>query len=361
MLNKLVVGAGCALLTWPAAALSVIGDTGVEFRGDETALELRFYITNGSDTNGYGTYVSYDGYTNLMRRISRMAQLKTLSLCLAFDRDEADFNCRWLAPLANLSELTLAGDYGNAAHGLRLRHFDALARLPVRELVMKGVVVDDWAPLKEFSRLRKFDGPSTFSNQVDCLPDGLTYLRLHDASFCNGTDFSRLVNLRTLIIGEDRKPWMSYSELKGFDALTNLRELELHGDYGYVIERNLLRNCKQLKILYLVNCRGDSTIRLYDVSNLGHLPLESLGIRNASIRHIRGLEKCPLKRLDVSDCHIRSVDDLCAMPNVEDVNAWGTGIESVDVERLKKRFPKLKSFKYTDENGGPTDACREIN
>ena len=80
------------------------------------------------------------------------------------------------------------------------------------------------------------------------------------------------------------------------------------------------------------------------------------------MHEVKGLEKCPLKKISIDFCPIASFDDFGVFPNVRIVELRRTGIRSADRDAVLRHFPRIWSLLYGDliEGFCDGDRCNEV-
>ena len=119
-----------------------------------------------------------------------------------------------------------------------------------------------------------------------------------------------------------------------------------------------LRECRSLENLEIAFCE----FRPLDLSVLNGLPLKELKLKSCLVHEVKGLEKCPLKKISIDFCPIASFDDFGVFPNVRIVELRRTGIRSADRDAVLRHFPRIWSLLYGDliEGFCDGDRCNEV-
>lgn len=330
--------------------------TPITFSNDVEKLSLSFFVVKESETNSIDH--SYAEYSNALDRISRLQDLKSLHLSFRFSGiDDYEMDLSFLEPLTTLTNLSLQCQCGFGLNPVRVASLKPLENLSLTVLNMSYVdapSIQDWTPLSKLKGIRIFTAPYKFSS-FESVPLSVQWLRARQGRLSSDFDLSRFSSLEALELEEAElgHPFRGeFASLRGFESLKRLAMIDMHGDYGHIINNGLLASCTNLESISIHNCRNHEGLTVYDLSSLGSLPLlKSLFLEDAPLRRVAGLEKCPLVELSLPRCRIRSLDDICDLPLIVSIDVSDTGIDSVDENELLRRFPTLREFQYTDEKG----------
>ena len=95
---------------------------------------------------------------------------------------------------------------------------------------------------------------------------------------------------------------------------------------------------------------------LTDVAMLGRVPLKELALIRSPIREIRGLERCPVESLTVSDCPLSSLVDICPLPRLKKMTLGLRGMKVPSKEEVLSRWGKLDLLIYyePDDSASPS-------
>lgn len=66
------------------------------------------------------------------------------------------------------------------------------------------------------------------------------------------------------------------------------------------------------------------------------------------MHEVKGLEKCPLRKISIDFCPIASLDDFGVFPSARIVELYRTGIRSADRDAVLRHFPHIWSLQYGD-------------
>lgn len=186
---------------------------------------------------------------------------------------------------------------------------------------------------------------------LDSIPSGAESIEITNVDSFVDFDFSRFTSLKSLVCG--KKGSSCSATWKGIESLTQLRVLVLNGCYGDVLKEGRISGCTNLWRICMHSPYESGSA--YELSGLDALPLVDLIVENEPISKILGLEGCPLERLELPGSLIASLDDICDLPNVVSIDVTYTGIRSADINEVRRRFPKLRCFLYTDMKGVQQD------
>ena len=267
----------------------------------------------------------------LLDRISRMPQLKRVSIRCNVDND-ADMHLPMeiFAGLTNLSELALCG---TAERPILISSFSSMKSVPVEELKLRHVRIKEVESLSSMKHLRRLTTDAPWV--LDKVPVDLEELSIKSVAIESFVDLSRFTKLRTLELHD-----FSCVSVLGIEKMTNLQSLWLCGSFD--LDFGELKSCRKLSSLSLLG--GYNWKGLLDTWALSELPLERLYIDSVPIRELRGLEKCPLKDVEISNCPVRDLESICDLPCLERLDVRGTCIDTIDKNTIKIRFPKLKVY-----------------
>jgi len=78
-----------------------------------------------------------------------------------------------------------------------------------------------------------------------------------------------------------------------------------------------------------------------------------LCLSSCPVNEIRGLEQCPLELLDIDSCPVKSIDDICPLPNLKEMRIAGTPMAQPTKEALRARWKNLDYLQFApgNENG----------
>jgi len=85
---------------------------------------------------------------------------------------------------------------------------------------------------------------------------------------------------------------------------------------------------------------------LTDVAMLARVPLKELTLIRCPIREMRGLESCPIESLNVWNCPLPSLADICPLPRLKKMNLELKDLKLPSKEELLSRWEKLDLFSY---------------
>jgi hypothetical protein len=94
---------------------------------------------------------------------------------------------------------------------------------------------------------------------------------------------------------------------------------------------------------------------LTDVAMLERVPISWLYLSKCPVGEIRGLELCPLETLDIYGCQVKSINDICSLPNLTKMRIADTPMVQPDKEALRARWKNLDYLQFApqNENGSP--------
>ena len=327
---------------------SVCVPDGLDFSAAKKELYFKLSPSDSTNHNARGLKVSGTGQDAVWAKVSKTENLERLSIeYIDPETDFVQFPVEHLSSLTNLTSLEIIGD---VERPVVISSLTALASVPIEDLTLLHVVVRDAESMKTLKNLKSLK--TSEPRIVRSAPTNLESLNIEGASFscgCGLSDFTNLTNLA--ICGLNA----SYLRLGAMDRLESLCVTALCADFD---EREIAA-CTNLTFL---SVRGGSGMApFYCLADcIKDLPLEALDVEMLPIQELRGLEKCPLKRLDICDCSWLDLSRICSMPKLERLRIIGAGISSCNRamrEELKARFPKLTYFEYDDKDFG----CIDIN
>lgn len=85
---------------------------------------------------------------------------------------------------------------------------------------------------------------------------------------------------------------------------------------------------------------------LTDVAMLARVPLKELTLIRCPIREMRGLESCPIESLNVWNCPLPSLADICPLPRLKKMTLELKDKKVPTKEDLLSRWEKLDLFSY---------------
>ena len=85
---------------------------------------------------------------------------------------------------------------------------------------------------------------------------------------------------------------------------------------------------------------------LTDIAMLARVPLKELTLIRCPIREMRGLESCPIESLNVWNCPLPSLADICPLPRLKKMNLELKDLKLPSKEELLSRWEKLDLFSY---------------
>ncbi|MBR3956621.1 MAG: hypothetical protein IKJ89_02070 [Kiritimatiellae bacterium] len=328
------------------------------FALDQKRLSLDLVLPDAAgafptNANPYWEKVSRAEFTNVLERISKMTRLKDLSLGVHAE-SKVPLDLSFLSSQTNMTELCLGGN-------LHIGSFRKIAHLPLERLdgryyFESSVSLADEDSLGLLKSLKSFSAWKDF-RAIEKLPTSLVSLDMShspEGDYCGC--FTNLVNLEELemdtIFRKDQ-----YIDEDDIRAMTKLKRLVLNGGYE-LGNLGVLRECKSLENLEIAFCES----RPLDLSVLNGLPIKELRLKSCLVHEVKGLEKCPLKKISIDFCPIASLDDFGLFPNVRIVELRRTGIRSADRDAVLRHFPRIWSLLYGDliEGFCDGDRCNEV-
>ena len=328
------------------------------FALDQVRLSLDLVLPDAAgafptNANPYWEKVSRAEFTNVLERISKMTRLKDLSLNVHAE-SKVPLDLSFLSSQTNMTELRLGGN-------LHIVSFRKIAHLPLERLdgryyFESSVSLADEDSLGLLKSLKSFSAWKDF-RAIEKLPTSLVSLDMShspEGDYCGC--FTNLVNLEELemdtIFRKDQ-----YIDEDDIRAMKKLKRLVLNGGYE-LGNLGVLRECKSLENLEIAFCE----FRPLDLSVLNGLPIKELKLTSCLVHEVKGLEKCPLKKISIDFCPIASLDDFGLFPNVRIVELRRTGIRSADRDAVLRHFPRIWSLLYGDliEGFCDGDRCNEV-
>lgn len=328
------------------------------FALDQERLSLNLVLPDAAgafptNANPYWEKVSRAEFTNVLERISKMTRLKDLSLGVHAE-SKVPLDLSFLSSQTNMTELRLGGN-------LHIGSFRKIAHLPLERLdgryyFESSVSLADEDSLGLLKSLKSFSAWKD-SRAIEKLPTSLVSLDMShspEGDYCGC--FTNLVNLEELemdtIFRKDQ-----YIDEDDIRAMKKLKRLVLNGGYE-LGNLGVLRECKSLENLEIAFCE----IRPLDLSVLNGLPIKDLRLKSCLVHEVKGLEKCPLKKISIDFCPIASFDDFGVFPNVRIVELRRTGIRSAGRDAVLRHFPRIWSLLYGDliEGFCDGDRCNEV-
>lgn len=269
----------------------------------------------------------------LYRRLFAMRDVRELRIRIA-QKEREPFPVSGLTIMTNLNMVAISGTYENK---LSITDLGDLAKVPVTELRLFSLDIDRPSDISRIENIR-----SLYTDERSVLPYAsinLEYLYLCGMSFDCVCDLSRYSKLKALELNNLR-----CEAVKGIGMMSRLESVTLNGDFNVPFEDlQSLRNLKTLKL-------QGSKWKWY-CDDLSIFPLESVCLMDVPIRKLKGLEKCPLVDLVIQNAPIVRIEDICAIETLENLELRDTAVTFVDNEELRTRFPKLKRFVYTNDEG----------
>ena len=328
------------------------------FALDQERLSLDLVLPDAAgafptNANPYWEKVSRAEWTNVLERISKMTRLKDLSLNVHAE-SKVPLDLSFLSSQTNMTELCLGGN-------LHIGSFRKIAHLPLERLdgryyFESSVSLADEDSLGLLKSLKSFSAWKDF-RAIEKLPTSLVSLDMShspEGDYCGC--FTNLVNLEELemdtIFRKDQ-----YIDEDDIRAMKKLNRLVLNGGYE-LGDLGALRECKSLENLEIAFCES----RPLDLSVLNGLPLKELKLNSCLVHEVKGLEKCPLKKISIDFCPIASFDDFGVFPDARIVELRRTGIRSADRNAVLRHFPRIWSLLYGDliEGFCDGDRCNEV-
>ena len=352
-LLKLAFCLAAAVVAMPTMALD---DT--VFAVDQERLWLRLVLPDAAgafptNASPYWEKVSRVEFTNILERISKMTRLKSLSLDVRAE-SKVLLDLDFLSSQTNMTELSLGGN-------LHIGSFSKIAHLPLERLdgcyySDSSVSLADEDSLGLLKSLKYFTAWKDF-RAIERLPSSLVSLDMSaspEGGYCGC--FTNLVNLEELEMDTifRRSQYIDEGDIR---AMKKLKRLVLNGGYE-LGDLGALRECRSLENIEIAFC----DFRPLDLSVLNGLPLKELKLKSCLVHEVKGLEKCPLKKISIDFCPIASLDDFGLFPNVRIVELRRTGIRSADRDAVLRHFPRIWSLLYGDliEGFCDGDRCNEV-
>ena len=352
-LLKLAFCLAAAVVAMPTMALD---DTA--FAVDQERLWLRLVLPDAAgafptNASPYWEKVSRVEFTNILERISKMTRLKSLSLDVRAE-SKVLLDLSFLSSQTNMTELSLGGN-------LHVGSFSKIAHLPLERLdssdcLGPSVSLADEDSLGLLKSLKSFTAWKDF-RAIEKLPSSLVSLDMSaspEGDYCGC--FTNLVNLEELEMDTifRRSQYIDEGDIR---AMKRLKRLVLNGGYE-LGDLGALRECRSLENIEIAFC----DFRPLDLSVLNGLPLRELKLKSCLVHEVKGLEKCPLKKISIDFCPIASFDDFGVFPSVRIVELRRTGIRSADRDAVLRHFPRIWSLLYGDliEGFCDGDRCNEV-
>ena len=326
----------CAVILNKSAVLAcgMIRD-GLDFKDDAKEVTVRLNIVSHKEHLGFGE-IDCAMYEKFLSRISQMRHLQSLRIFFRnVPYDGLIFDCERLAGLTNLNTLVIESYYNYGTNSVSVSSLSVCKQMPLKELSLCNVNVDDVNVISKFERLEELH--CTTEELFRCAPSGLRVLRVYNAEFKGDVDLNRFSRMESLSLFD-----VKCASIQGLSSLTALESLDLIG----VPVKNVsdIKVCPRLKYLRICNCREfDGMLNLADFKDV---PLEDLHLENVPLRCIQSLEDSPLESLIINGAEIESINDICRLPNLKELNVVNTKIRFVDKEHVKERFPKLERLWY---------------
>ena len=325
--------AAVSVMGYSAIASCMLGK-GLDFKEDATNVNVRLSVVASSGELGFGD-VDLQGYLGFLGRISRMEQLRELSIIILDSPiGGLTFPADTLEGLTNLCSLEI---WNCGTNPVKLTSIGKWKKLPIRNLVLKYLDIEGTDQTCSFPNLESLY--CTSEKVLANAPDTLFTLRVEAMETQGRLSFSRFRRLTVLHLCD-----VKCHGIDGIEALKNLESLSLH-DAG-LLELSCVRACAKLKCLEISSC--GRLVGNVNLACLGRLPLESMELEDLRLEEIRGLEKCPLVDLVVKGGEIGSLNGICDLPKLERLDVSETSIHVIERDFIKKRFPNLKRLCYTD-------------
>lgn len=311
----------------------VIPDSPRKFRSDAKKLDFSIDVVSRPDRPDKGlseNEVTRSEFSNVVARVSAMRCLTSLRMDVRLDSPGLVFDVAPFEGLTNLTELAIG-----ACHEDRvvIRNLDRLAALPIGDLSLKFVSLEDCEAISRLAKLSDF-ATTSLAMARHVHPD-IGSLCLQDVRSEGVIDLSRFRRLESLTVYDARCERMT-----GVFAMRALEKLTICGPF--LFDEEEIAKCKSLKSLDIYCPSFGKAIR--STSFLAGLPLTSLGINGAPVREIAGLEGCPLTDLEIRECPIRDIDSICRIPTLKSLDLRDTSVGYVDMKAVASRFPNLDSF-----------------
>lgn len=277
--------------------------------------------------------ITRDDRDELYRRLFAMHDVRELRIRIS-QKERDPFSVSGLTIMTNLNMIAISGTHENK---FSISDLGELAKVPVAELKLFSLDIDSPSDISRIENIR-----SLYTDERSVLPYAsinLEYLYICDMSFDCVCDLSRYSKLKELELDNLR-----CETVKGIGMMSRLESITLNGNFNVPFEDlQVLRN---LKILKLQGSRWK-----WYCDELSIFPLESVCLIDVPIRKLKGLEKCPLVDLVIQNAPIAQIEDICIIETLENLELRDTAVKFVDNKKLQKRFPKLKRFVYTNDEG----------
>ena len=311
-------------------ASCVIRDSPRKFRSDAKKLDFSIDVVSRPYKGLSEDAVTRSEFSNVISRVSTMQCLTSLRIAVQLDSPGLVIDVAPFEGLTNLTELAVSSRYEDR---VVVRNLDRLAGLPISDLSLKFVGLENSEAISRLAKLSDFATSSlTMLRYVN--PE-IGSLSLQDVQSEGVIDLSRFRRLESLTVYDARCERMT-----GIFAMRALEELTICGPF--LFDEEEIAKCGSLKSLVIYCPSFGKAIR--STSFLAGLPLTSLGINGAPVREIAGLEGCPLTRLKISGCPIRDIDSICRIPTLKSLDLHDTSVGYVDMKAVASRFPNLDSF-----------------
>jgi len=210
------------------------------------------------------------------------------------------------------------------------------------ELTYLDVISSEISKLEGLDKLKKI----TYLNvartkaqlNIDKFPSSLEYLEMGVAKLTKMPDFSNLVNLKKLGLGN-----LGLKKIEGLGNLKNLEKLKLRSNPIKIIEGlDCLVNLKDLNLVKTNITKIEGLDKLIN--------LEKLNLSETNITKIEGLDNLKnLKQLDFSETKIRKLEGLNKLSNLEYAKFFNADIAEVAPDAydgLSKATVKLLRTPY---------------
>lgn len=328
-----------ALICKQDTLASVVMGSRPDFKDDADEVRVRLEIIPSGQKTGYGE-IDPSGYEEFLTRISRMKQLRSLSV--SFVRVP---NAGFVFPIERLTGLTNLNCLAIFNHGTNPVKVTSIAlckAMPLKELDLRYVEVGGEDSVRDFKRLESLSCSS--GDLFRFAPSGLRSLAIENAEVKGELELSRFYQLETLQLIN-----VKCSSIQGLSSLNCLESLFIYGiPVGNLSE---IKSCARLKSLVINDCMNFDD--KFDIANLKSLPLKDVEIRNCPLSRIQGLEKCPLENLWIDGTGIQSLNDICSLPKLKFLDIASDKIHLKgfeDIEHVKELFPNLErmTLKYYD-------------
>lgn len=90
---------------------------------------------------------------------------------------------------------------------------------------------------------------------------------------------------------------------------------------------------------------------LVDVTALGLMQLEELNLSWCTLRSVRGLERCPLKKLEIIGGELASIADICQLPRLKVLSLDGSSMAEPSRADLQLYFPSIDLLYFKGRDG----------